>query len=79
MISKHEVEEGIIVRYTNDEVDYYGIVDSIKINYRGRHFTNIRWINHQYHSINDLSTCEIFDSGYTKYWSIPNGEQNENL
>ena len=77
MISKHEVKEGIIVRYTNDEVDYYGIVDSIKINYRGRHFTNIRWINHQYHSINDLYTCEIFDSVYTKYWSIPNGEQNE--
>ena len=79
MISKHEVKEGTIVRYTNDEVDYYGIVDSIKINYKGRHFTNIRWINHQYHSINDLYTCEIFDSVYTKYWSIPNGEQNENL
>ena len=71
MISKHEVKEGTIVRYTNDEVDYYGIVDSIKINYTGRHFTNIRWINHQDHSINDLSTCEIFDSVYTKYWSIP--------
>ena len=78
MITKSEVKEGIIVRYTNDEVDYYGIVDST-YSRKNRHFTNIRWINHYYHSINDLSTCEIFDSVYTKYWSIPNGEQNENL
>ena len=70
MISKHEVKEGIIVRYTNDEIDYYGIVDST-YSRKNRHFTNIRWINHQYHSIHDISPYEIFDSVYTKYWSIP--------
>ena len=78
MISKSQLKEGMIVRYKTQFVDYYGVVDSVSINYKNRHFTDIRWINHMFHSFEDLHTCEICDNEYSQYWSIPNnGEQNE--
>ena len=71
MILKHELKEGMLVRYTTEIVDYYGIVDTFRVTNKGRHFTEIRWINHKFHSFEDLHTCEIFDNEFSKYWSIP--------
>lgn len=71
MLMKSQIKEGTIVRYKTELVDYYGVIDSIKINYSGRYFSEIRWINHKFHSFDDLHTCEMFDNVYSKYWSIP--------
>jgi hypothetical protein len=79
MISKNQIKEGTIVRYNTQFVDYYGVIDKIDERRNGKYFTSIRWINHQFHSFDDLHICEIFGNEYSKFWSIPSGEQNENL
>lgn len=71
MILKHELKEGMLVRYTTEIVDYYGIVDTFRVNNKRNHYTAIRWINHKYHSFDEPHLCEIFNNEFSKYWSIP--------